>query len=134
MINLLEFNLINGDKERSIYLSPVLMQAGQMPSLTHPFKAYVYEDLVKETWRIDPSLFSISDTPSPASEEFKERFSKERIRIKHDQDFGKAYLGYLIKLDENLPWRFDGNLNKLNEDEIQKLEDFINNYSREDTR
>lgn len=55
---------------------------------------------------------------------------KEMQVLKRDQDFEKAYLGYVVKPNENEPWQNDGNLKRLSADEIKQLEQLINNYRR----
>jgi len=121
MTNLIEFTLKSEKGERHIAICPVQFQVIQRPSLAPPFKAYIYEDLAMEEW--SAHVGQQKNSMPPAS-------PKEMQVLKRDQDFEKAYLGYVVKPNENEPWQNDGNLKRLSADEIKQLEQLINNYRR----
>ena len=63
--------------------------------------------------------------------EIPKELERKDFVIKHDQDFEKAYLGYLVlNSGENTLWQCEGNLTKLDKDDIEKLEAFFNNYKK----
>jgi len=120
MVNLIEFTLRSDGGERFLFISPVLMQSKEMPSLLPPIKAYVYEDLIKEDF-----WAHLGDKKSEIPKEFE---IKELV-IKHDQDFEKAYLGYLVLGDgESTLWQWEGDAAGLNNDDIEKMVAFLNDY------
>ncbi|NHA06282.1 hypothetical protein G7092_20905 [Mucilaginibacter sp. HC2] len=122
MVNLIEFTLKSDRGERFLFISPVLMQSKEMPSLLPPIKAYVYEDLIKEDF-----WAHLGDKKS----EIPKEFERKELVIKHDQDFEKAYLGYLVLSDgESTLWQWEDNVTGLNKGDIEKIEAFLNNYKK----
>lgn len=118
MVNLTEFTLKSDSGERLLFLSPVLLQSKEMPSLLPPVKAYIYENLIKEGFWAHLGEKKI----------IPKGIERKELVIKHDQDFEKAYLGYLIYSNENGLWHWSGNSSNLNKDDIEKVEGFLNNY------
>jgi len=121
MTNLIEFTLQSELGERYLAISPVLLHLREMPSLKPPLNVYVYEGLILQDWS---SLFSEEINSISTA------FHTEMRMIKPDQDLKKAYLGYLVKPNENEPWQNDGNLTGLSAEAIKQLEHLINTHRR----
>lgn len=102
------------------------MQAKEMPSLNPPFKAYVYEDLIKE----DLLDYYMDEEKKSLLRKHREQ-SLPALVIKHDQDFEKAYLGYLILYQgEQKKWEWEGRRVNLTADDVLQIETFMNNYKK----
>ena len=122
MVNLIEFSLKSDKESRTLFISPGLLQSKEMPSLLPPLKAYMYKNLVKEDWLAHLKGGKIK-TP--------EQFQRERLVVKHDQNFESAYLGCLsCRADENNRWKWEGSSTNLSQSEIEEVEMFLNNYGK----
>lgn len=115
-----------------MYLSPTCLHAPQEPSLIAPFKAYLYEGLIKEIWKSDFQISSEDiDKLTVAQKETVGKYSKGDERIKHDQDFESSYLGYLVlNAGEKEHWKWEGSTARLDSQDIEKIEEFFNNYPK----
>jgi len=124
MVRTNHFTLHSDRGPRLIIISPVLFQSKEKPSLLPPIKAYLYEHLILEEFWAHAADYKI---------EIPKEFERKDLVIKHDQDFEKAYLGYLISSgDENLQWKWEGAVINLSKIEIKQIEDFFNSYPEND--
>ena len=122
MVNLRQFLLKTDTGERTLFISPVCLQAPETLLYQGPAKAYVYEGLIKEDWW---SFLGRKKDSVPIE------LQKERDPvIKHDQDFEQAYLGYLIFCEVKNAWQWKGSEFKFNSTEIKELEDGLLNLDR----
>jgi len=120
MVNLLEFTLKSANGDRLIYISPIMLQSQEMPSLLPPMKFHLYENLIKVDWLTHIGAERIK---------VPKAFERKPLAIKYDMDLEKPYLGYLLcSYDEGKRWKCEENSTTLTEHDVKELETFLNNY------
>jgi len=119
MVNLLEFTLKSATGDRLIYISPIMLQSQEMPSLIPPMKFHLYENLINADLRAQLRQEKI---------EISKGFERKPLAIKYDMDLEKPYLGYLLcSYDESTRWKCEENSTTLTEHDVNELEAFLNN-------
>ncbi|WP_462265149.1 hypothetical protein [Mucilaginibacter sp.] len=130
MVNLQTFTFKSEQRERTLYLSPVLLQANKLPI----FKAgeltiYVYENFVVQ----DYDKLALEDGELKWMEDGQLKTTIES-RIKHDQDFEKVYLGSVYKnFNVKGEWQWQEKGTPLKADEVTLLINELNRRSQDES-
>jgi hypothetical protein len=130
MVNLHAFTFKSNERERTLYLSPVLLQANKFPIIKDgELTLYVYEDFVMQGYE----KLVKEDGKLQTTEDGKLETITE-MRIKHDQDFEKVYLGSVYKnFNIGGEWQWQGKGPVLKAEEIKLLIEELNRRTQADS-